>query len=207
MQLSFLDRTPNRSSFNILTVCTGNICRSPLGESLLRRELSRLPVVISSAGTHALVGKPMYESNQEIARELGIGDASEHRAKQLSVDMLEQSDLVLAMDRGHRRQIVEMLPRASRYTFTLREFARLADQVSNEDLALRSGRSAVELLRDTLELVAQLRGTLPLLDDPLQEDVIDPYGQKQEMFKISAEQLIPAVMTSSYLLNDAVGEI
>lgn len=149
----------------------------------------------------------MYESNQEIARELGIGDASEHRAKQLSVDMLEQSDLVLAMDRGHRRQIVEMLPRASRYTFTLREFARLADQVSNEDLALRSGRSAVELLRDALELVAQLRGTLPLLDDPLQEDVIDPYGQKQAMFKISAEQLIPAVMTSSYLLNDAVGEI
>lgn len=207
MQLSLFDRSPYRPSFNILTVCTGNICRSPLAESLLRVELSHLPVALSSAGTHALLGKPMYETNQEIAQELGIIDASNHRARQLSLDMLKQSDLILAMDRGHRRRIVEMLPRASRYTFTLREFARLADQVSNDDLAMRSGHSAIELLRNALESVAQLRGTLPLLDDPMQDDVIDPYGQKPAVFRLSAEQLISATKRSSLLLNDAVGEI
>ena len=188
-------------------VCTGNICRSPLGESLLRNELSRLPVKISSAGTHALVGQPMHGPVQNFADEFGLSDAALHEAQQLTIGMLKESDLILAMDRGHRREIVEMLPRASRLTFTLREFARLADQVSNEDIAMRSGHSPLELLRSVVESVAQLRGTLPLLDDPLQEDVVDPYGKDQGTYKLSVGQLLPAVDASARLFNDAVGEI
>ncbi|WP_404291666.1 low molecular weight phosphatase family protein [Glutamicibacter arilaitensis] len=188
-------------------VCTGNICRSPLGESLLRNELSRLPVQISSAGTHALVGKPIDAPVQKFADEFGLNEAAAHQAKQLSLVMLKDSDLILAMDRGHRREIVELWPRASRQTFTLREFARLADQVSNEAIAMRSGRSPLELLRGAVESVAQLRGTLPLLDDPSQEDVIDPYGKDQATYKLSVGQILPAVNASTRLFKDAVGEI
>lgn len=188
-------------------MCTGNICRSPLGESLLRRDLSQLPVRVSSAGTHALVGKAIDAPIQQIALRLGLKDSLEHEARLLTLGMLKESDLILAMDRGHRRQIVELLPRASRYTFTLREFARLADQVSHLDLNVRLGKSAVELLRAAVESVAQLRGTLPLLDDPNQEDIADPYGRDELAYQITARQIIPAVVASSMLLNDAVGEI
>lgn len=205
--ISLFDETPKRSTFNILVVCTGNICRSPLGEYLLLGDLIGLPVLVYSAGTQALVGQPMHEPMQQISKDLVILDATKHEARQLTVDMLKGSDLILAMDRSHRRQIVEMLPRVSRVTFTLREFSRLADQVSNGDLDMRSGRSAVELLRNAVESVAQLRGTLSLLDDPALEDVIDPYGQDQATYKKSVEQLVPAVNASSRLLIDAVGEI
>ncbi|MGP5124097.1 arsenate reductase/protein-tyrosine-phosphatase family protein [Glutamicibacter ardleyensis] len=188
-------------------MCTGNICRSPFGEALLRAELSRLPVQVFSAGTHALVGQPMHESIKELAQKFGYLDAGLHQAQQLTVGMIKESDLILAMDRGHRREIVEILPRASRHTFTLREFARLADQVSNEDIARRSGRSPLELLRGAVESVAQLRGTLPLLDDPWQEDVVDPYGKDRATYKLSVGQLFPAASASVRLFNDAVGEI
>lgn len=204
--LSLLDKSPERSTFNILVVCTGNICRSPLGESLLRKELSRLPVQISSAGTHALAGQPMHSPMQVYADEFGLSDAVLHQAQQLSVMMLKETDLILAMDRGHRREIVEMLPRVSRHTFTLREFARLADQVSNEAIAMRSGRSQLELLRGAVESVAQLRGTLPPLDDPFEEDVVDPYGKDQATYKRSVGQLLPAANASARLFKDAVGE-
>lgn len=154
-----------------------------------------------------MVGQPMHAPVQEFADELGLTDAVLHRAQQLTVGMLRESDLILAMDRGHRREIVEMLPRASRHTFTLREFARLADQVSNEDMAMRSGHSPLELLRRAVESVAQLRGTLPLLDDPLQQDVVDPYGKEQATYKLSVGQLIPAANASARLFNDAIGEM
>lgn len=204
---SLFDKASDRSTFNILVVCTGNICRSPLGESLFRNALLRLPVQLSSAGTHAMVGKPMHASVQVFADDFGLSDAVLHQARQLTVKMLKESDLILAMDRGHRREIVELLPRASRHTFTLREFARLADHVSNDDVSMRSGRSPLELLRSAVESVAQLRGTLPLLDDPSQEDVADPFGKDQATYKLSVGQLYPAVEASARLLNDAVGEI
>lgn len=144
---------------------------------------------------------------QEFANVFGLSDTVFHQAQQLTVEMLKDSDLILAMDRGHRREIVEMLPRASRYTFTLREFARLADEVSSDDLTMRSGRSPLELIRGVFESVVQLRGTLPLLDDPSEEDVVDPYGKEQSKYKLSVGQIVPAANASARLFNDAVGEI
>ncbi len=55
---SLFEDSTNTGPFKILTVCTGNICRSPLAEGLLRKVLRGLPVEVSSAGTGALVGVP-----------------------------------------------------------------------------------------------------------------------------------------------------
>lgn len=148
----------------------------------------------------------MHSPVQKFAVEFGLNDEVRHQAQQLALWMLKESDLILAMDRDHRREIVEMLPRASRHTFTIREFARLADQVSNDDIAMRSGRSPLELLRGVVELVAQLRGTLPLLDDPSQDDVVDPYGKDQTTYRLSVGQLLPAANAITRLFKDAVGE-
>ncbi|WP_333811262.1 hypothetical protein [Timonella senegalensis] len=100
--------------FTILTVCTGNICRSPLGEQLLALGLANVPEVhVESAGTQALVGKGMTEQSQAIASSLGVAHPETHASRQVTEDILDQANLIFAMSREHRRAIVELNPRVS----------------------------------------------------------------------------------------------
>src|SRR5690606_19666664 len=89
------DETPKTPT--ILTVCTGNICRSPLGEVLLRARLSDLDVMVHSAGTHALVGRGMPEQARELALRHGASgaDATGHKARLLTERLVQDADLVL----------------------------------------------------------------------------------------------------------------
>jgi len=84
----------------IMVLCTGNICRSPMAEALLRQRLpSRYR--IESAGLGALVGHPADPVACELMAEQGL-DISAHRARQVDVTMLRGVDLILVMDQGHR---------------------------------------------------------------------------------------------------------
>lgn len=189
--------------FNVLTVCTGNICRSPLTEMLLRKTLHGLPTVIHSAGTQALTDNPMEEANQIIANELGVTDGHEHRARQLTREMLEKADLVLALSREHRAAVVELLPRASRRVYTLREFALLANSANLAELSRSNAELAEDRMRDFVEEIAQRRGSIPAPDDLNELDVIDPYGQGDEAYVESAGQITPAVKTIGEMLRRA----
>ncbi len=94
----------------VLFVCTGNICRSPLAEALLRRELEALDtddIHVSSAGTGAWDGAPGSEGAYLIALEHGL-DLSGHRARLLTREVVESSDLVLTMARHHRARAEEL---------------------------------------------------------------------------------------------------
>ena len=117
----------------LLTVCTGNICRSPLAEALLRERLAPLDVRVSSAGTRALVGYGMTPEAAQLAADYGVPEVAAHRARFLTEGLLETPDLILAMSREHRRAIVDLAPRRLRSTFTLREFARLARFITCRD--------------------------------------------------------------------------
>ena len=93
----------------VLFVCTGNICRSPLAEALLRRAVEGrgLAVAVGSAGTGAWEGAPASEGAYLVALEHGL-DLSAHRARLLSRDLVESSDLVLTMARHHRARVDEL---------------------------------------------------------------------------------------------------
>jgi protein-tyrosine phosphatase len=84
----------------ILVVCTGNICRSPLGEGLLRQRLRRRSVEVRSAGTGAMVGWPADPLSVEVAQAHGL-DLSAHRAQQATQALLTGSDLILTLDQTH----------------------------------------------------------------------------------------------------------
>ena len=187
--------------FTILTVCTGNICRSPLSEALLRLGLTSQAARVHSAGTHALVGSGMPTENLRIANELGIPNPQLHRARQLTVEQLESSDLILALSREHRRFIVDLHPRAHRRTFTLREFARLADAVPQEALQTPPGTTTLQDWRRAVEAAAQLRGTLLPLRTPEDDDVVDPYHREAAIYELSARQQRPAVASTLTLLR------
>ncbi|ONI67988.1 protein-tyrosine-phosphatase [Kribbella sp. ALI-6-A] len=85
-------------------VCTGNICRSPIGEVVLRAKLAEAgvdDVVVTSSGTggwHA--GDPMDSRAAAALRRRGY-DGSAHRAQEFRSSWFAERDLVLAMDSGH----------------------------------------------------------------------------------------------------------
>ena len=93
---------------NILVVCTGNICRSPTGEYLLKKELGP-GFNVMSAGLGALVDNPAHEISQKIAMQHGI-DMSAHRARQINLDILKWADLILVMENGHKRELLYKYP-------------------------------------------------------------------------------------------------
>lgn len=108
---------------HILFVCTGNTCRSPLAEALLRQKLEErglAGVTVASAGTGAWDGAPASEGAYLVALEHGL-DLSAHRARLLTRELVQGADMVLTMARHHRAR-VEQLGGAAR-AHLLGEFA------------------------------------------------------------------------------------
>lgn len=95
---------------SILVVCVGNICRSPMGERMLKTHLPRLTV--SSAGLGALVGHGADADASKAAEELGV-DLGGHAARQLTGEIGATHDLILVMEPGHRVEIARRWPQLS----------------------------------------------------------------------------------------------
>jgi protein-tyrosine phosphatase len=164
-------------SGTILAVCTGNLCRSPVVERLLRLGFtsgwpsasSALP--IASAGTNAALGLKIPDPFMTRLASIGA-ETSPFAPRQVTRRMVAGAELVITATRAHRATVVELYPRAVHYTFTLRELARLAaelplgEQVPTEPL----GR-----LRAFVAAAASARGAY-LPGDPAADDVADPYG-------------------------------
>ena len=193
-------------TFRILTVCTGNVCRSPLAEQLLRARLNPSIVTVKSAGVSALVGVGMPEPALEWANRLGVTDAASHVAQQVTVELIRGADLVLAMSRDHRRALVELTPAATRKTFTIRELAHIAAGISDDELRAEVAGStdAVEALRAAVDLASALRGVVEPVASPDDLDVIDPYRQSAAVYEQSATQLAPAADAVAVFLARAV---
>jgi len=184
--------------FEILTVCTGNICRSPLAELLLRARLADLSPQVASAGTRGLASAPMTPEAAHIAVALGVleQDAAAHRSRFLTEKHLTSPDLILTMTREHRRAVAELAPSRLRSTFTIREFGRIAASVPEGELraaAEEAGADASARLRAVASVVTSYRGLVAPVSDPNDDDVVDPYRQPWETYLLSASQLEPAV--------------
>jgi protein-tyrosine phosphatase len=106
---------------NILTVCIGNICRSPMAEGILASALPELQ--IGSAGIGALVGQPADELAQELMRGRGL-DISKHRARQITQILCQHADVILVMDQEQRRFIEARYPSACGKVFRIGEAAK-----------------------------------------------------------------------------------
>lgn len=175
----------------IVAVCTGNICRSPLSEYILKDALDGAHFSISSAGTRAVRDGQVPEQQVKIAHKLGLDGIVTHRPRQMSVEQLQGAHLVLAASLRHRRRIVRTLPSASSHAFTMREFAHLAPYVNDSDLTelLEQG---VPPLVVAAAAVHQLRGTVPIPPEEDAYDIVDPFGKDKKTYRISADQLVAA---------------
>ncbi len=135
----------------ILTVCTGNICRSPAAEFLLRQRIEKIGrrVETRSAGTGALVNHPAEDATCAMMSARGV-DLSTHRATQLTRERLRWAELVLVMEKHHRDAVLAMDPTARGKTFLLGHWTNteIPDPYRRDDAA---HAEALQLIEDALD--------------------------------------------------------
>ena len=179
-------------SANILVVCTGNICRSPLAERLLSARLQAAgigcdQVSVRSAGTRALVGESMTERAAAELESVG-GDPLGFVSQQLTAELVRSADLVVTATLDHRREVVTLYPEALRRSFALLEVARLLD---GADISMFDGLPA-ERVRGLGAFVARQR-QFPVVTNPGEDDVVDPFSRSREAYVATTRQIAPAV--------------
>ncbi|WP_298870014.1 low molecular weight protein-tyrosine-phosphatase [uncultured Psychrobacter sp.] len=101
---------------NILVVCVGNICRSPMAEALLKQHYP--DKAIDSAGVGALVGHPADPAALEIMTERQL-DITNHMAKQIDEKLAKKADIIFTMSDGQTKWIEERWPFCRGKTFKL----------------------------------------------------------------------------------------
>lgn len=195
-------------TFNVLTVCTGNICRSRLAELVLAQRFADVAEIrLRSAGTRAASGWLIPEEAREIAEHLGVDEIRTRRTKQVSEQTLGDADLILVMTREHRREVVELNPRIIRRTFTIRELASLAAVTRDADIvsegAVPSADRAARL-RAAVGAAARRRSRRRSPSQPTSDDVIDPFGGNRDVYVRSALQLTPALEGVAALFQRAL---
>ena len=194
-----------QSLIQILAVCTGNVCRSPLAQLVLARTLDPDVFAISSAGTRPVIDARMMPEAAPFALERGVPQAAiqEHRARWLDETHLTSPELILAMAREHRTAVVELAPTRLRSTFTVREFARLATQLTDADatsVADASGQSPSERLAALLAHLSGIRSDIGPPDRAEDDDVLDPYLGPPPAYARMANELLPALDQVSRIL-------
>ena len=122
---------------NILFVCTGNSCRSPMAEGLLKHMLGESredEFNIISAGIAAPVGIKATPKAIEVMRNHDM-DISGHRTRKLTNKEIEKADIILVMERSHKDAIISEVPDAGSKTFLLGGFKSAAiDPDKNIDI-------------------------------------------------------------------------
>jgi protein-tyrosine phosphatase len=183
---------------DILIVCTGNLCRSPMSEALLQSKLiNEYPdlaeyIEVHSAGTSAIDGNPATSSAVQAMDLWGI-DLEPHRASELTPELLEGADLVLAMAREHLLYIGRIEPRALNKSTTLKHLAsssgaiisRLGDETVRDESEARSRITRVlEVLKESVppgDFIADIQSR--------SSDIIDPIGSSLRVYLGVAEDI------------------
>ena len=203
--------------FTVLHVCMGNICRSPMGERLLRlavrQRLARLPVGAaggSTASADELVhshsaGTGGWHAGEEMnppaARQVRArgGDTNGFAARRLLGEHIDAADLILTATADQQEYVHALRPDATARTFVLGEFGRLLPSVDPAELPA-AGPTADAVYARGAAIVAAVdaarHGAAPLPAD----DLDDPWGRGDQTFTRVADEIEETVVPLAQLL-------
>ncbi|MFV0306176.1 MAG: NeuD/PglB/VioB family sugar acetyltransferase [Desertimonas sp.] len=168
----------------ILVVCTGNLCRSPLVAGLLADQLERagVPAVVRSAGTFAPREATPDRRMRRAAHEVGI-DLDRHRSTPLDAAMAERADLIITMTAEHDAQVAALAPSVSGRIVRLRRAAWRSQVVREPELGFE-------------EWVKRLSHSGPTAEQPRTDrgdDIADPVGGPMRAYRAMAEEVTDLV--------------
>lgn len=169
-----------RSGIDILFVCTGNICRSPMAEAMLARQLADLGVAarVHSAGLlHD--GEPAPEHGIGVLADRSL-DISGHRSRRLTWALVSRADLIVGMARRHVREAAAMAPEAWPRSFTLKELVRRGEEV---------GSRAERSFQEWLAQVHAGRKAADMMGDDDTDDIFDPIGGSRKTYDTTAQEI------------------
>ncbi|MCM3261481.1 low molecular weight protein arginine phosphatase [Paenibacillus lautus] len=180
---------------NILFVCTGNTCRSPMAEGMLRKLANQrgIPLETQSAGVSAVDGMPVSRHAESILRDQDIQDRLV--SKPLTANLVEWADLILTLTQSHKQYAIRQFPHAADKMHTLKEFVeddrRVLDDLREQDSLYATLELARSLGRDVSdrdrERLIELRQRIPSFD------ISDPFGGSREEYEATAAEIRTAL--------------
>lgn len=179
----------------ILFVCTGNTCRSPMAEGMLRKLAKQrgIPLESRSAGVSAVEGMPVSYHAESVLRDQDIRD--ELVSKPLTADLVEWADLILTLTQSHKQYAIRQFPHAADKIHTLKEYVendgRVLADLQEQDSLYASLELARSLGRDVSdkdrERLIELRQRIPSFD------ISDPFGGSREDYEATAAEIRTAL--------------
>lgn len=184
---------------NILFVCTGNTCRSPMAEAILRHHADD-SLKVRSAGLFASAGSPASHQSMQVLKDNGID--IDHRSQPLNEELVEWADLILTMTSQHKQAIISQFPAKMKHVFTLKE--HVSEQKESldkiEQLYDKIGQARIELMelgngvQDKRQAIYEqmekwMKEAQKLEQSVPSMDVSDPFGGSKEIYCQTYEEL------------------
>jgi protein-tyrosine-phosphatase len=176
---------------NILFVCTGNTCRSPMAEVFLRHlaEDAGLAITVQSAGIAASQGAPMSRHSATIVENNGI--RQQHHSQAASAKLILWADLILTMTVSHKRTLIQTFPQALDKIHLLKEYVEDNPEVLSAIAESESFYSELEMKRVLSQSITpEERHRLWELENRLPDyDIFDPFGGNLNDYERCAAEL------------------
>ncbi|SIS41189.1 low molecular weight protein arginine phosphatase [Salimicrobium flavidum] len=182
---------------NILFVCTGNTCRSPMAEAILKDKNEGFDV--QSAGVFAGEGHPLSAQAREVMEEEDV--ETDHHSQPVTPELLEWADLILTMTERHKQALAMQQSGYEEKLFTLKEYVLISDEKWERLKSLYSrveekrnclsqehegdiGDKWREEAREELEEIEEIEASLPDVN------IMDPFGADIDIYRKTYRELL-----------------
>ncbi|WP_281883200.1 low molecular weight protein arginine phosphatase [Paenibacillus sp. YYML68] len=177
----------------ILFVCTGNTCRSPMAEGMMKSLIEKAGLTgleVRSAGVSAFTGMPVSDHARTVLQEKGC--ALTDGSKLLDEELVQWADLVLTMTASHKRHTIQLHPEAVDKVHTLKEYVAEGGGKDERTIAeLESLLSSIQLKQALSEPITdEERMRIIALEKELpSHDISDPFGGPYSLYAACAEEI------------------